>query len=86
MIAMIGLTVVVALLTIPPAIANLFLKSMWKIMLIATGLSVLFTVTGLLLSYYLNLTSGAAIIFVAGVAYFIALAVRALCRKRREWN
>jgi len=67
MIAMIGLTVVVAmrvvglimiiaLLTIPPAIANLFLKSKWKIILIATGLSVLFTVAGLLISYYLNLT------------------------------
>ena len=67
MIAMIGLTVVaamrvvglimiIALLTIPPAIANLFLKSKWKIILIATGLSVLFTVAGLLISYYLNLT------------------------------
>lgn len=95
MIAMIGLTVVVAmrvvglimiiaLLTIPPAIANLFLKSMWKIMLIATGLSVFFTVTGLLLSYYFNFTSGATIILVAGVAYLIALAVRTSYRKCHE--
>ncbi len=92
MVAMIGLTVVVAmrvvglimiiaLLTIPPAIANLFLKGMWKIMLMATGLSVLFTVTGLLLSYYFNLTSGAMIILVAAMAYLIALLVRVFCQK-----
>ena len=95
MIAMIGLTVVVAmrvvglimiiaLLTIPPAIANLFLKSMWKIMLIAMGLSVLFTVTGLLISYYFNITSGAMIILVAATTYLIAFLARALYQKCRQ--
>jgi len=95
MIIMIGLTVVVAmrvvglimiiaLLTIPPAIANLFLKSMWKIMLLASGLSVLFTMIGLLVSYSLNLTSGAAIILVAGLAYFLALTFRSLARRRHN--
>ncbi|MFH1447206.1 MAG: metal ABC transporter permease [Chloroflexota bacterium] len=95
MIAMIGLTVVVAmrvvglimiiaLLTIPPAIANLYLKSMWKIMFMATGLSVLFTLTGLLLSYYFNFTSGAMIILVAATTYLIALLVSVICRKCRE--
>jgi zinc transport system permease protein len=95
MIIMIGLTVVVAmrvvglimiiaLLTIPPAIANLFLKSMWKIMLLASGLSVLFTMIGLLVSYSLNLTSGAAIILVAGLAYFLALTFRSLARRQHN--
>ena len=91
MIAMIGLTVVIAmrvvglimiiaLLTIPPAIANLFLKSMWKIMVLASALSVIFTVAGLVISYTLNLTSGATIILVAGAAYLVVYLVRTLCR------
>ena len=94
MIAMIGLTVVIAmrvvglimiiaLLTIPPAIANLFLKSMWKIMVLASALSVIFTVAGLVISYTLNLTSGATIILVAGTAYLVAYLVRMLCRPCR---
>ena len=94
MIAIIGLTVVIAmrvvglimiiaLLTIPPAIANLFLKSMWKIMVLASALSVIFTVAGLVISYTLNLTSGATIILVAGAAYLMAYMVRTLCRPCR---
>jgi len=80
----VGLIMIIALLTIPPAIATLFLKSMWKIMLLASGLSVLFTMIGLLVSYSLNLTSGAAIILVAGLAYFLALTFRSLARRRHN--
>lgn len=92
MITMIGLTVVVAmrvvglimiiaLLTIPPAIATMFSKSMWKIMLIASVLSIIFTLIGLLLSYSLDLTSGATIILVAGSAYLLGFIIKAIYRK-----
>ncbi|MCB2213849.1 metal ABC transporter permease [bacterium] len=77
----VGLIMIIALLTIPAAIGSLFLKSMDKIMWLATGLSVLFTIGGLILSYTLNLTSGATIILVAGMAYLIALLVRRLCKR-----
>ena len=40
------------------------------------NLSVIFSFTGLLLSFYLNLTSGATIILIAGVAYLISFAVK----------
>ena len=80
----VGLIMIIALLTIPPAIANLFLKSMWKIMLLASGLSILFTLIGLMISYTLNLTSGAAIILVAGVTYILALTIYSLVKRWRN--
>ena len=77
----VGLIMIIALLTVPAAIGSLFLRSMSKIMWLATGLSLVFTTGGLLLSYVFNLTSGATIILVAGAAYLIALLVRRLCRR-----
>ena len=72
----VGLILVIALLTIPAAIAGLFVKDMKRMMALSAGLSVLFTFIGLMLSYYLNLTSGATIILVAGVAYFISFLIK----------
>jgi len=79
----VGLIMIIALLTIPPAIANLFSKSMWKIMLIAALLSILFTMVGLILSYTLDLTSGATIILLAGAVYIITFIVQSIYRKLR---
>jgi len=72
----VGLIMVIALLTIPPAIAGLFVKDMKRMMLFSTLLSILFTFAGLMLSYFLNLTSGATIILVAGISYFISFFIR----------
>jgi zinc transport system permease protein len=76
----VGLIMIIALLTVPAAIGSLFLKNMKYIMLLATGLSLIFTTSGLILSYFLNLTSGAMIILVAGVAYLVALLVHRTCQ------
>lgn len=72
----VGLIMVIALLTIPPAIAGLFVKDMKRMMLFSSILSILFTFAGLMLSYYLNLTSGATIILIAGVSYFISFLIK----------
>jgi zinc transport system permease protein len=74
----VGLIMIIALLTIPPAIANLFSKSMWKIMLVASGLSIVFTITGLILSYAWNLTSGPTIIMVSGFAYLLTHLIQSI--------
>ena len=68
----VGLIMVIALLTMPPAIAGLFVKDMKRMMVVSVLLSILFTFIGLLLSYYLNLTSGATIILVSCTAYFFS--------------
>ena len=68
----VGLIMVIALLSMPAAIAGLYVRDMKRMMLLACALSLLFTVSGLLLSFYLNLTSGATIILVAGLAYAVS--------------
>jgi len=70
----VGLIMVIALLTIPPAIAGLFVGDMKRMMVLSALLSIAFTMIGLWLSFYLNLTSGATIIMVAGAAYLLGLA------------
>ncbi len=72
---MVGIIMVIALLTIPPAIANRYVTSLKKIMAVACLLGCVFTVTGMFISFYLDLTSGAMIILVASVAYFVSLLI-----------
>lgn len=73
----VGIIMVIALLTIPAATANLFAKTLGTIMLISVGLSALFTVSGLALSYTPNLPAGATIILIAGSAYILCIVFRA---------
>jgi zinc transport system permease protein len=72
MMKMVGLIMVIALLTIPAAISGQLVKDMRAMMAIASLLGMVFTTTGLWLSYSLNLTSGATIILVAGIAYALS--------------
>lgn len=77
MMRVVGLIMVIALLTIPAAISGQFVRDMKKMMALACLLGALFTTAGLWLSYFLNLTSGATIILVAGAAYVLSLALKA---------
>lgn len=75
MMRVVGLIMVIALLTMPAAISGQFVTNMKKMMVTASLLGMVFTTTGLWLSFTLNLTSGATIILVAGVAYLISLGI-----------
>ena len=77
----VGLIMIIALLTVPAAIGTLFLKHMKQIMWLAIALSLIFTIAGLLLSYFFNLTSGATIILIAGISYLSALLIHKSCRQ-----
>jgi len=81
-IRVVGLILVIALLTIPPYIAEKYAQSLRMMMLISTLLCCMFTMTGLWLSYIFNLTSGATIIMVAVSAFFISFLVQHLKNKR----
>ena len=70
-IRIVGLILVIALLTIPPYIAEKYSGSLLRMMLLSFILSCVFTTLGLWLSYTFDLTSGATIIMVAGVCFFI---------------
>lgn len=71
-IRVVGLILVIALLTIPPFIAEKLTGSMRSMMVLSSILSCLFTITGLWLSYLFNLTSGATIIMVAAAGFFMS--------------
>ena len=84
MMRVVGLIMVIALLTMPAAISGQFVANMKKMMIVASLLGVVFTTTGLWLSFILNLTSGATIILVAGVAYLLSLMIRPLVSQRQS--
>lgn len=81
-IRVVGLILVIALLTIPPFIAEKFTGSLKAMMAASSILSGLFTLIGLWLSYLLNLTSGATIILVAAAGFFIATLLERIWRWR----
>jgi len=78
MMRVVGLILVIALMTIPAAISGQWVKGLPKMMVMACILGALFTTTGLWLSYFLNLTSGATIILVSGGAYLLSLMAKSL--------
>ncbi|PKN07710.1 MAG: hypothetical protein CVU73_09820 [Deltaproteobacteria bacterium HGW-Deltaproteobacteria-8] len=72
-IRVVGLILVMALLTIPPFMAERRASSLAGMMLLSAALSAVFCVVGLYLSYALDLTSGASIIAVACVGFVLSL-------------
>ena len=84
MMRVVGLILVIALLTMPAAIAGQWVKEMKQMMVLASILGMSFTTAGLWLSYWLNLTSGATIILVAGVTYLLSITVQSLAKRTRS--
>jgi zinc transport system permease protein len=81
-IRVVGLILVIALLTIPPFIAEKYARSLLQMIGFAGLLSAGFTVAGLYLAYRFNLTCGATIILVAAAGFFTCLAWERLKPKR----
>lgn len=69
MVRIVGIVLVIALLTLPPAIANLFSKKLWQMMIIAIAFCMFFVASGLLVSFSYSFSSGATIIMVGGLSY-----------------
>ena len=74
-IQVVGLILVIALLTIPPFIVEKYARSLLQMMVGSSLLGAVFTITGLWLAYQYNLTSGASIILVAGIAFLISTVI-----------
>lgn len=79
-----GVILLIALLSMPAAIANLYVKDMKKTILLAIGLCMVFTTVGLALSYILNFTSGATIVLCAAVTYLVSLGINAWRQSRQK--
>ncbi len=79
LIKVVGIILVIALLTIPPAIAKLFTYNLKNMMVLSSLLGAAFSISGLFVSYQYNIPSGATIIILSIIGYFTtALVVKRL--------
>ncbi len=78
LIQVVGIILVIALLTLPAAISREFTSQVGTMMLYAVLLGMTFTTTGIFLSAFLNLPSGATIILVSAAAYAAVVAKKKL--------
>jgi zinc transport system permease protein len=77
-IRVVGIILVISFLTIPQSTANLFTNNFRSIIFLSILIGIAGSVTGLLVSYYWNIPSGATIIFAFVLIFGIAKAVQSL--------
>jgi zinc transport system permease protein len=83
LIQVVGLILVLALLTLPAAVAGHYVHSLSRMMLIATLLGALLSVTGLALSYGPDLPAGPTIILLSGGVYVLSAVLMQVLGRRR---
>jgi len=84
LIQVVGLILVIALLTLPAAIAGHYVHSLARIMVVATLLGMVFTSTGLALAYGPDLPAGPTMILLAGIAYVVSAVASGLLHRRAQ--
>jgi len=82
LVTVVGIILVIALLTLPVAVAGHFARRLWQMMALATVFSILFTTVGLAISYKPDLPAGATIIVLAGGVYLVVVVLSRLVRPR----
>ena len=73
LVRIVGIVLVIALLTLPAAIAGHFARRLWHMMLLAIVICMCVTMGGLAMSFVSDLPSGPTIIVIAGMAYLVVL-------------
>lgn len=81
LIRSVGIILVIALFCAPAAIAAILSKNLKNRIIMATALCTLFCLLGLIISYNLGIPSGAAIVFIAVISYFVCLIIKKICCK-----
>ena len=70
-IRVVGIILILSLLTIPQATANLFTNDFKKLLVLSSVFAFIGTISGLFISYFLDIPSGAAIIFTLVIIFGI---------------
>ena len=86
LIQIVGLILVIALLTLPAAIAGLYVRSLSLMMILAALFGMIFTTGGLAISYQPDLPPGPTIILLAGAFYLVSLILNRIKRKSLSIN
>jgi zinc transport system permease protein len=82
LLRIVGMILIIALLTIPAALARQFTYDLRKMMILAIVFGAFFTFGGLWISYVLDLASGATIVLLGGVALLCSFGVN---KFRQRW-
>lgn len=78
LVSVVGVILVVALLTIPAAMASHWVRSLAMGMVVATGITMVLVTGGLAIGYEADWPAGPSIILLAGLVYLVHSAVRRL--------
>ncbi len=73
LIRVVGIILLIALLTIPSTIAKIFTKSIKKIIMLSIIIGIIITLSGLWISYITDLPSGATIVIILSILFFISI-------------
>lgn len=82
LVTVVGLVMVIALLSLPVAIAGRFSRTLWHSMVLGALFSGVFSTMGLVVSYRADLPAGAVTILLVGAAYVLTLVLPS--RKRAQ--
>lgn len=80
LVRVVGIVMVIALLTLPAAVAGNFARSLGQMMVLATVCSMVFISSGLAVSYSHDLPSGPTIIVLSGLVYLGVIAWKRFAR------
>jgi len=81
LITVVGIVMVIALLTLPAAVAGQFARRLWQMMALSVLLCLGFIAAGLGISYTHDLLSGPTIIVLAAITYLLVAAGSRLARR-----
>lgn len=75
-IRVVGIILILSLLTIPQATANMFTKDFKRLLILSSAFAFVGTISGLFISQFMNIPSGAAIIFTLVVIFGVLRVVK----------
>ncbi len=81
LIKVVGIVLLIALLTIPAVIAKIFVYKIKIIIILSIFIGIFITLTGLIISYFINMPSGALIVVFASLLFFICYLIKKLVGK-----
>jgi len=76
-----GIILIIAMLAAPAATAKIFTKKFHSRIILSVILGTIYSLTGLVLSYYLDISSGASIVCTAVITYFLIYEINVRRRK-----
>ena len=84
LIRVVGIILVLALLTAPAATAGIMTSSLKKRMIYSILFGSVYCIAGLWISYLINIASGAVIVVLSVIGYFLSYAIRLIFTKHKR--